>query len=587
MPYRPHVQRRSALAFGFLLLAAVLAAYLPALQAGFVWNDDTYLTENPTLDRPGALSLIWTEPRASEQYYPLVFTTFWFEKQLWGLHPFGYHLVNVLLHAGSALLLWAFLRRLGLPAAWLAAALFALHPMCVESVAWVTERKNTLSLFLSLLAMHGFLAAREARAAAAEPPKKRKSRVEVPWVRRPAPLYAGALVAFTLALFAKTTASVVPAVFLVLVWWRKGRVAVSDVKPLLPFFAVGAALAFQTAWLEKTMVRATGDDWSLGFPGRVVLAGRTVAFYARQFLVPGDIAFIYPRWTVDPREASQWLPALGALALLGAALALRKRIGRGPLAILLLFGGVLFPAMGFFNVYAMRYSYVADHFAYQAVAVAAAGLVCGLASLLASSSAAVRRAAAGAAALVLVLAGVVSSRQARAFESVETLWLDTLAKNPDCFMCHTNYGFWLSRQGRPDEAVGHFEQSLRIRPHNVPTLLNLAKIEEDRGRFDAAAARLRAALAIDAADTTVLINLGTVETKGGRFDEAVTTYREALRIGSPSDYLAHNGLAVALARKGDLRGAVEEFQAALRANPDYAPARANLEKLLAAAGARN
>ena len=382
MPYRPLVERKSAVGLGLLLVAGVVATYLPALDAGYVWNDNTYLTENATLDRPDALSLIWTEPKASEQYYPLVFTTFWIEKQLWGLRPFGYHLVNVLLHAGSALLLWAFLRRMGLPAAWLAAGLFALHPMCVESVAWVTERKNTLSLFLSLVAMHAFLASQDARAAATEPPKKRRARVGVPWHRRPAPLYALALLAFTLALFAKTTASVVPAVLLVLVWWRKGRIAPSEVRPLVPFFAVGAALAFHTAWFEKTMVRATGDDWSLGLPGRIVLAGKVVTFYAGQFLFPRDIAFIYPRWAIDPHVAAQWLPTLGALALIGAAWALRGRIGRGPLTILLLFGGVLVPAMGFFNVYSMRYSFVADHFAYQAVAVAAAGVVCGVASLL-------------------------------------------------------------------------------------------------------------------------------------------------------------------------------------------------------------
>ncbi len=208
--------------------------------------------------------------------------------------------------------------------------------------------------------------------------------------------------------------------------------------------------------------------------------------------------------------------------------------------------------MGFFNVYSMRYSFVADHFAYQAVAIAAAGVVCGAASLLPASKPGVKRAGAGAVAAVILLSGVASFRQAHAFENAETLWRHTLAKNPDCFMCHTNYGFWLSGQGRGDEAVGHFEQSLRIRPDNVPTLLNLAKIEEDRGRFDAAAARLRTALALDAADTTVLINLATVETKAGRLDEAVATYREALRLGSPADYLAHNGLGVALARKGDL-----------------------------------
>src|SRR5450631_1273207 len=180
MPYRSPVQRR-VLGLGLVLVAAVVAAYGPALNAGFVWNDDTYVTDNPTLDGTDGLHLIWTEPKANEQYYPMVFTSFWIEKRLWGLHAFGYHLVNVLLHAGSALLLWRLLVRLSLGGAWLAAAAFALHPMCVESVAWVTERKNTLSLFLSLLAIHAFFSALGAREAAAEPRKKRKPRENVPW----------------------------------------------------------------------------------------------------------------------------------------------------------------------------------------------------------------------------------------------------------------------------------------------------------------------------------------------------------------------------------------------------------------------
>ncbi len=170
--------KRALLAAGALLVLAVCAVYLPALRAGFVWNDDTYVTDNPTLDGLAGLKLIWTEPKANEQYYPMVFTSYWIEKRLWGLAPLGYHLVNVLLHAASALLLWALLARLSLPAAGWAAALFALHPMCVESVAWVTERKNTLSMFLSLLAMLAYLASREGREREKGKEKKREKKRE-------------------------------------------------------------------------------------------------------------------------------------------------------------------------------------------------------------------------------------------------------------------------------------------------------------------------------------------------------------------------------------------------------------------------
>ncbi|MGA7990644.1 MAG: O-GlcNAc transferase, partial [Thermoanaerobaculia bacterium] len=378
--------KRVLLALGAALVLAVAAAYLPALRAGFVWNDDTYVTENPTLDGLRGLRLIWTEPKANEQYYPMVFSSYWIEKRLWGLAPLGYHLVNILLHAGSALLLWALLARLGLPAAGWAAALFGLHPMCVESVAWVTERKNTLSLFLSLLAMLAYLAARDDREKTGDSHRKGKGRRPAQATAAPRPFlpFMGFLL-FVLALFAKTTAVVVPAVLLVLVWWRRGQIRAKDVGPLVPWFAAGLLLAAHTAWLERTVVQAAGSEWSLSLPGRIVLAGRVLAFYLAKFALPADLAFIYPRWNVDPLAPLQWLPALAALAFLVIAWRSTARTGRGPLAGLLLFGGVLFPAMGFFNVYAMRYSYVADHFAYQAVAVASACAVCGAASLLGSA----------------------------------------------------------------------------------------------------------------------------------------------------------------------------------------------------------
>jgi Flp pilus assembly protein TadD len=565
-----------------VLLAAVVTAYLPALEAGFVWNDDTYLTENPTLDGVDGLRLIWTEPKANEQYYPMVFTSFWIEKRLWSLHPFGYHLINVLLHAGSALLLWWLLVRLGLRGAWFAAAAFALHPVCVESVAWITERKNTLSLFLSLLAVHAWYAFLDARTKTAEPKKKRKARTAMPWFRRPAPLYVVALSCLTLALLAKTTACVVPAVLLVVVWWRDGRVEAKDVRPLLPFFAIGAGLAFQTAWLERTMVQAAGKEWELGLAGRVALAGQTLAFYTGKVSFPSRLAFIYERWTVDPHVLWQYLPAACALAAGAAAWLLRRRLGRGPVAGLALFAGVLFPAMGFFNVYAMRYSWVADHFAYQAVAVFVVCAVCGASSRVVLWGRAPRRAAAGLTVAALAVLATQTYRQSRSFHDEETLWRDTLERSPDCFMCHTNYGHWLMTKGRDAEAVAHLEKSLSLKPDNVPTLLNLARIEEQGGLFDAASRRLHAALRYDAADTTALINLGTVSTKAGRLGEAVASYEEALRIGSPGDYLAHNGLGVALMRRGNAAEAVEHFREALRLKPDYAYAAANLETALTA-----
>ncbi len=586
--------KRTLLALGAALVVLVAAAYLPALKAGFVWNDDTYVTDNPTLDGWGGLRLVWTDPKANEQYYPMVFSSYWVEKRLWGLAPLGYHFVNVLLHAASALLLWTLLARLGLPGAGWAAALFALHPMCVESVAWVAERKNTLSLLLSLLAMLAYLAGREEKNEKQKEDSLRKGKRQ----RRAGP---GAHVAggavegsplpfigfflFVLALFAKTTAVVVPAVVLVLVWWKRGELRGKDVGPLVPWLAAGIGLAAHTAWLERTVVAASGKEWSLSVADRFVLAGRTVLFYSQKFLLPLDLAFIYPRWKVDAHAPIQWLPALGALAVLALAWRFRAGLGRGPLAAVLLFGGVLFPAMGFFNVYAMRYSWVADHFAYQAVAVASAGLACGAAALLAKAPPFGRRTAAAVGAAVLVSLGLLTCRQTRIYNGEETLWKDTLSKNSSCFMCETNYGFWLVNAGRVSEAVAHFETSLRLRPDNVPALLNLGRVAEQRGNLGEARARLSAAYGIDPADTAVLVNLATVDVKLGRVGEAIPLYEEALRLGTSDAHIAHNGLGVALMNQGRIGEAAEEFREALRLKPDYGFARANLERALAALGA--
>jgi len=582
------VTKRALLGAGAALVLAVAAAYVPALKAGFVWNDDTYLTENRTLDGIEGLRLIWTEPKANEQYYPMVFTSFWVEKHLWSLQPFGYHLVNVLLHAGSALLLWGLLVRLGLPGAWFAAALFALHPLGVESVAWITERKNTLSLFLSLLAIHAWYSFLEARTKAAEPKKKRRAvRAAEPWSRSPTAFYVLAFACLTLALFAKTTACVVPAVLLVLAWWSKGSeglIVSSDVRPLFPLFTIGAFLALQTAWLERTVVQAAGSEWEIGPAGRVVLAGQTALFYAGKLFFPAKLAFIYERWNVDPRDLRQWLEAAGVLGLVAAAWLLRRRVGRGPLTSLLLFLGVLVPAMGFFNVYAMRYSWVADHFAYQALAVFAACTVCAAASWIAPLGIAPRRIAA---ALGLAVLAVLASRthaQSRSYRNEETLWRDTLERSPSCFMCETNYGNWLMEKGREAEAVPHFEKSLSLKPDNVPALLNLARIEEQGGRLDAATDHLRAALRIAPQDTTVLINLATVSTKSGRIDEAIASYEEALRLGASESPIAHNGLGAALMQRGRVTEAIEQFREALRLDPVYAYARANLERALSIPG---
>ncbi len=335
-----------------LIILLTVVAYLPALRGGFIWDDDSYVTQNPALRSLAGLVAIWLKPGATYQYYPLVFTSFWAEYHLWGLQPFGYHLVNVFLHAVNAVLLWRVLRRLEVAGAWWIAAIFALHPVNVESVAWVTERKNTLSGLFYLLAALAWLRFR---------PLTAKVTARAPDWR----YYWLAFGFIVCALFSKTVTLSLPAVLLLLIWWKTGRLEKRDALTLTPWFVLGAASGFMTRWMEQQLVRG-GAEWDLSFVQRCLLAGRALWFYAGKLFWPAHLTFIYPRWEIDAGAAWQYSFPLGIAAVLVALWFFRARIGKGPLAAVLFFGITLAPALGFANVYPFRYSYVADHFQYLA-----------------------------------------------------------------------------------------------------------------------------------------------------------------------------------------------------------------------------
>jgi hypothetical protein len=271
---------------GGLLLLIILAAYQQVWHAGYIWDDDSYVTKNATLRDLHGLWRIWFEVAATPQYYPLVHTSFWIEHHLWGLNPLGYHLVNLVLHALGAILLWRGLLRLGIPGAWLAAAIFAVHPVEVESVAWITERKNVLSAVFYFAAALTYLRFETAR--------DEKDQAGQRWY-----LYFASLFLFVLALLSKTVACSLPAALLLVRWWKSGRIKWRDILALLPFFAFGLGLGLLTAWLEKHHVRAEGEEWALTFGQRFLIAGRALWFYASKLLWPANLIFIYPRWDVS------------------------------------------------------------------------------------------------------------------------------------------------------------------------------------------------------------------------------------------------------------------------------------------------
>jgi hypothetical protein len=262
-------------------------AYLPATRGDFIWDDDAYVQNNETLRSGDGLRRIWLEIGATDQYYPLVHTTFWLEYRVWQLSPAGYRGVNILLHVVSVVLLWRLLRRLSVPGAWVAAALFGLHPVHVESVAWITERKNVLSGVFYLAA--AFLYLRSALPTGDRPgdrPPRRGVAGEGAGGGVPRPVYVASLLLFACALLSKTVTASLPAALLLVLWWKRGRIGWGDARSLLPFFALGVALGSITIWMERHEVGAVGPEWDLSPVERLLIAGRALWFTPSPSSIP-------------------------------------------------------------------------------------------------------------------------------------------------------------------------------------------------------------------------------------------------------------------------------------------------------------
>ncbi len=551
------------LAAWLVLAAASVLAYLPCLNGGVLWNDPDYLTA-PALRSLHGLWRIWFEVGATQQYYPLLHSAFWVEHRLWGDSMLGYHLANVLLHAGVAGLLGLLLRRLSVPGAFLASLIFALHPVFVESVAWVTEQKNTLSGVFFLLAALAFLRWRERPGAAG---------------------YLLATLLFAAAVLSKTVTAPLPAALLVILWWKNGRLSWrNDVLPLVPWFGIGAAGGLFSAWVEKIYIGADGDAFSLSLGQRFLIAGRDIWFYLGKMAWPADLIFIYPRWEVSTAAGWQWVFPLAALALAAVLWGVR-RSSRAPLAALLLFTGLLFPILGFFKVYAFLYSFVADHFAYLPgmafIALIAAGWGQALEGCARRRAWATERMLRAGAAAVVCALGVLTWRESRTYADVETFYRTIISRNPDCWMAHNNLGLFMGEAGRYPEAIAEYREAMRLHPEPMDHY-NIGVVYADEGRLAEAVGEFSEAIRLKPKYPEALFNRAVAYGTLGRIADAIAGYREALR-ADPNFAEAHNGLGFTLTYTGNVPEGISECAEAVRLSPGSRDARFNLGYALAAA----
>ena len=538
----PAIAKRPWL-FAILLLAATAAAYQPAWNGKPLWDDAFHLTR-PELQSFEGLSRIWTVPGATQQYYPLLHSVFWVEHQLWGDHPAGYHWVNLLLHCLNALLLFQILKRLDVRGAWLAAAIFALHPIEVESVAWMTELKNTLSgafFFGATLVYLRFDADRKTRT------------------------YLFALALFLLGLMSKSVIATLPAALLVVFWWKRGRLNWKrDLLPLIPFFTTGLLAGLTTAWIERKFIGAEGASYHLSVIERFLIAGRAVFFYLGKIVWPVDLVFIYPRWEISATSGWQYLFPAGVLLLLLACFKWRKS-HRWPLAALLIFILTLFPVLGFLNVYPFRYSFVADHFQYLAGIVPIA-IVAATISSACTRTGWMRSLQPLFCGALLVILGTLTWKQCAMYTDVETLWRVTIQKNPGCWMAHDNLGAFSYQNGRFDEAIVEFQKALEINPNYEVACIDLGSAYLQKGEVDKAIRYYQQARKINPDNPNAYFNLGNGFMQKRKPDEAIANYQRALEL-KPEYTEAHSNLAALYFQQGRMTDSIGHYQQALDANP--------------------
>ena len=573
--------------FCLILAVVTILAYQPAWHGGVLWDDEPHIG-GPELRTLDGLRRIWFVPRTTQQYYPLLHTSFWLQQRLLGDSTTGYHIVNLLLHIGCVVLVLRILRRLRIPGAELAAIIFALHPVNVETVAWIAERKNTLSALFALAATLWYLKFDETRS------------------RRG---YAFALGLFFLGLLSKAAIVTMPLALLAIFWWKRGTISWRrDVVPLIPLFFFSAASGLMTRWVEYGNIASRASILALSPIDRCLIAGRAFWFYLWKLLWPSNLMFVYPRWEINATVWWQYIFPLAVLVLLALLWSLR-RWSRAPLAGVLVYIVLLLPSLGFANIYFFLYSFVADHWQYLAclgiITPCASGIVL-LAGQLKSWQAWFERGT------TVVLAGtlfLLTWQQSRMYSNAETLYRTTIARNPACWLAyghlvdilyqenriaeamnlfreelriepaeaHYNLGFALLRKGRTSEAIDQYEKALLINPDYADVRNNLASALVMTGRFSEAIDQCNEALRIDPGSSEAHDNLGNALAQTGRASEAIDHYKQTLRM-NPNSSDAHSNLGAALALTGRMSEAIEELKSALRINPNNSDARNNLTK---------
>ncbi len=602
------------------MLMCILLVYYPLHAAGFIWDDGYWILNNPAMHRWSDLGVIWFNPLMFIQYYPLSVTAYFLQYQLWGANALGYHIVSILLVFFNALILWRILLRLHLRAAWLAATLFAINPLVVESVAWVVEQKNLISGILVLGAAWGWI-----RFAGLDRPEDQLESAEPVYKWK---FYSVALLLYFLAVCAKTFVCALPAAILVLTWWKLGRISRKHVFASIPWFAISAGAGWMAAWRERYGAGAHGKPYHFTVFQHLVIAGKDIWFYVWKLLWPHPILMVYPRWHVHGFTTVDILYPIAAALVAVVCFAARKKCGRGLFAAVAIYVIMVSPALGFVAFAGMALTFVADHYFYLGcisliVLLTQAGVMVSdsieshwparasrTTARIASRpdfTGSLSKFPVAVSVIMLAAMGTVSYAQCQYYVPPIEIWVHELRYDKQCFKAYeslalhdkahghihqefancqmalkltkgidpaANYmlgSLYLEQRHNIPMAMRYLRQSLMVDSYQAKAIVKLAYCYEQQGNWAMAVKDLRRGIGLMPSSSRLYLAFGLAQSHLGNTELAIKAYRDAMACDSHNVDARYN-LAILLDKLGHWRQAMMLYRQVLELNPRLAQA---------------
>ncbi len=562
--------------------------YFPAIQADFVMDDQKFYLDDPLMTAPDGLFRIWFHPLDNNNiwpYLPLTRTAFWLERQF--NDPVDLritHGVNILLHACAAMLLWGVLQARRMPGAGLAGILFAVHPIYVQSVAWIAERKNGMAGIFFILCFWSFFRFLQTR--------------KLGW-------YALTLGVFVGAVLSKTSTVMIPILLIGMQIWflyqRKGegekgrgergeaghgvspleeaqRILSKIVLPMLPFFGVAVAAGMMRVWVETEAFGAAGEEFLQSFGERLLLAGQIPFFYLQKMVLPYPLIFSYPRWPIELGQFGSYLPLL-SIAITIVVLGRKLTTWGRPLFLALgSFLVLLFPVLGFFNNAWFRHSWVADHWVHlpsiPLIILASYGWIKGWEHWGIQSLRLPKWGSWVGGSCVVLILGWLTFQQTQIYRNYETLWLATLKHNPNSWLAYYNLGTMHLDAENYEPALHYFDQALQVHPKLALAYTNRGRVHMHYQQYEQALREFNTALGIDPRSFRDWANRGDVYFHLGQYQQALHDYDTALKI-KPEYVKVHNNKGIIYLTIKQHNQALDAFNLAIQYDSTYSAAYVN------------